>query len=53
MIYWAHHKTKTIIVRPLRENLGALGWTMERDDIERMRNEYPNQKDVSDVVPLG
>ncbi|MBI3955084.1 aldo/keto reductase [Candidatus Gottesmanbacteria bacterium] len=36
----------------LRENLGAVGWEMEVDDIERLRCEYPGQKDVSDSVPL-
>src|SRR3989344_4373854 len=36
----------------LKDNLGALGWTMEKEDIERIRKEYPNQKYVSDTVPL-
>ncbi|MFA5050781.1 MAG: aldo/keto reductase [Patescibacteria group bacterium] len=35
------------------ENLGALGWNMKKEDIEKLRKEYPNQKDISDVVPLG
>lgn len=34
------------------ENLGAIGWYMEKDDIEKLRKEYPNQKDISDAVPL-
>ena len=37
----------------LEENLGALDWEMEPEDIERLRNEFPNQRDVSDAVPLG
>ncbi len=37
----------------LNENLGALGWNMEKEDIEKLRKEYPGQKLVSDVVPLG
>jgi len=37
----------------LEENLGALGWKMEIEDIERLRNEFPNQQDVSDAVPLS
>ena len=37
----------------LEENLGAIGWEMESVDIERLRKEYPHQKDVSDAVPLG
>lgn len=45
--------SKTRDVDHLEENLGALGWMMDQDDIERMRSEYPNQKDVSDTVPLG
>ena len=36
----------------LKENLGAVGWEMEVDDIEILRCEYPGQKDVSDSVPL-
>lgn len=36
----------------LQENLGAVGWTMEADDIERLREGYPEQIDVSDAVPL-
>lgn len=45
--------SKTRDVHHLEENLGALGWMMDRGDIERMRGAYPNQKDVSDTVPLG
>jgi diketogulonate reductase-like aldo/keto reductase len=44
---------KTSNVEHLRENLGAIGWEMEQGDIERLRLEYPNQKDSSDAVPLG
>lgn len=44
--------SKTRHVNHLNENLGALGWKMEEDDIERLRKEYPNQKDISNVVPL-
>ena len=36
----------------LKENLGALGWQMAAEDIKRLRKEFPDQKDVSDVVPL-
>jgi diketogulonate reductase-like aldo/keto reductase len=35
----------------LNENLGALGWQMAEEDIERLRREFPDQKDVSDAVP--
>jgi diketogulonate reductase-like aldo/keto reductase len=44
--------TKTSDATHLRESLGAVGWTMERDDIERLRREFPGQLDVSDRVPL-
>lgn len=45
--------SKTRHIEHLNENLSALDWTMEKADIERLRNEYPDQQDVSDAVPLG
>jgi len=36
----------------LKENLGAIGWKMDSEDIEKMRREFPNQQFVSDAVPL-
>ncbi len=36
----------------IEENLGAIDWKMEKEDIERLRKEFPNQQDVSDRVPL-
>lgn len=36
----------------LKENLGALGWSMEKDDIERLDKEFPDQQAISDAVPL-
>jgi diketogulonate reductase-like aldo/keto reductase len=36
----------------LRENLGAIGWTMDKEDVERIRRDFPNQKDVSDAISL-
>ena len=44
--------SKTSNIEHLQENLGAIGWTMEAEDIERVRKEFPNQKLVSDAVPL-
>ena len=44
---------KSSHVEHLKENLGAVGWQMEEKDIERLRREYPDQKDESDSVPLG
>ncbi len=43
---------KTSTVEHLMENLGAVDWTMKNDDIERIRAEFPDQKTVSDAVPL-
>lgn len=45
--------SKTRDKQHLLENFGALGWHMENEDIDRLRNEYPDQEDISDVVPLG
>lgn len=39
-------------VSHIKENLGALGWGMEEEDIERLKKEFPGQMDVSDAVPL-
>lgn len=44
--------SKTTNTEHLKENLRAIGWQMEKEDIERLRTEYPNQEDVSDTVPL-
>ncbi|MBI3335166.1 MAG: aldo/keto reductase [Candidatus Portnoybacteria bacterium] len=40
-------------VEHLKENLGGVGWQMEQDDIERLRNEFPHQQSTSNAVPLG
>ncbi|MCA9352845.1 aldo/keto reductase, partial [Patescibacteria group bacterium] len=45
--------SKTRHKEHFQENLGSISWTMESTDIERLRNEYPNQQDISDSVPLG
>ncbi|TSC86509.1 MAG: Uncharacterized protein G01um10148_495 [Parcubacteria group bacterium Gr01-1014_8] len=37
----------------LKENLGAIEWEMDTEDIERLRLEFPDQKDISDAVPLA
>jgi diketogulonate reductase-like aldo/keto reductase len=44
--------SKTSNVEHLKENLGAVGWTMNAEDIERVRSDFQDQKDVSDAVPL-
>ncbi|MDB9518826.1 aldo/keto reductase [Roseofilum reptotaenium CS-1145] len=33
----------------LEENLGALGWEMEAEDIEKLRSLFPEQQTISDV----
>lgn len=45
--------SKTSHKEHLMENLGAIGWEMESEDIERLRKEFPGQQAVSDAVPLG
>jgi diketogulonate reductase-like aldo/keto reductase len=45
--------TKTTNVEHLKENLGFIGWHMEPEDAERLRKEFPDQQNISDVVPLG
>ncbi|MDP3986466.1 MAG: aldo/keto reductase [Candidatus Veblenbacteria bacterium] len=37
----------------LKDNLGAIGWQMETEDIERLRRDFPEQEAVSDSIPLG
>lgn len=44
---------KTTSIEHLEENLGALGWELEREDIEQLTREFPNQKSVSDRVPMN
>lgn len=36
----------------LEENLGALDWQISKEDIEKLRKEFPNQQSISDAVPL-
>lgn len=45
--------SKTSNAAHLTENLGALDWQMDREDIERIRLEFPDQRPVSDSVPLN
>ncbi len=44
---------KTSDVGHLKENLGAVGWTMDAEDVELIRQEFPDQQLVSDAVPLN
>lgn len=45
--------SKTSSPEHLKENLGAIDWQMDDEDIELIRKEFPDQKDVSDAVPLN
>ncbi|MCP3964887.1 MAG: aldo/keto reductase [Lentisphaerae bacterium] len=40
-------------VKHIEENMGAVGWSMHADDINRLRHEFPGQIKISDVVPLS
>jgi diketogulonate reductase-like aldo/keto reductase len=44
--------SKTSSVEHLHENLGAIGWNLRDEDIERVRSEFPDQLFVSGAVPL-
>lgn len=37
----------------LDENIGAVGWKLLPEDIEYLREKFPNQKSKSDVYPLS
>ncbi|MCA9327322.1 aldo/keto reductase [Candidatus Saccharibacteria bacterium] len=43
---------KTSSPEHLEENLGALGWELETADWQQLADEFPNQRLVSDRVPL-
>ena len=36
-------------VEHLKENLGAIGWQMDKVDIEILRKEFPNQREIGDA----
>lgn len=44
---------KTTQVEHLEENLDAIGWELSSDDMDRLAREFPDQKQVSDRVPLN
>ena len=43
---------KTSSLEHLKENLGSIDWSLSESDIERIRQEFPEQKSASDAVPL-
>jgi diketogulonate reductase-like aldo/keto reductase len=38
--------------RSLRDNLGAVGWYLQPEEIEKLRAQFPNQEKVSNREPL-
>lgn len=45
--------SKTGSLDHLKENLGAFDFTIEEGDIEKLRNDFPDQQPISDAVPLN
>jgi diketogulonate reductase-like aldo/keto reductase len=43
---------KTTSVKHLEENLGALGWELSKEDMEKLTKDFPGQYFTSDRVPL-
>jgi diketogulonate reductase-like aldo/keto reductase len=39
-------------IKHLEENLGAVGWQLDYEEIEKLRMGFPGKIEVSDVVPL-
>lgn len=44
--------SKTRDIDHLKENLGALGWAMEAEDINKLSKDFPEQENLSDVFIL-
>ncbi len=57
-INWLISQQNIIAITKMRkkehliDNLGALNWRMADEDIEKLRMDFPNQKEVSDRFPL-
>lgn len=45
--------TFTRSLEHLEENLGACGWSMDDEDVEMLRREFPDQLDVSSITPMA
>jgi len=45
--------SKSSNFKHLKENLGAINWEMEQEDVDYISQKYPNQEHVSSTVPLG
>lgn len=44
--------SKTTSINHLKENLGSVGWELEKEDREKLTQEFPNKQTISDSVPL-
>ena len=44
---------KSSNIEHLKENLGSFGWSMNPEDIEKLKTEFPDQKFISDTVTLA
>ncbi len=44
--------SKTSTIEHLRENLGAIGWKMDKEDVEKLRKDFPEKQEKSDYLPL-
>lgn len=55
---WVISQPNTVTLSTMRnpehivENIGALDWRLDNDDVEMLRRHFPGQKMVSDAVPL-
>lgn len=55
---WVISQPNTVTLSTMRnpehivENIGALDWRLDNDDVEMLRRHFPGQKKVSDAVPL-
>ncbi len=45
--------TKTSNQEHLKENLGAVDWTMTHEDVEKLRINFSHQENISDTIPLA
>ncbi len=44
--------SKTSTIGHLKENLGAIGWQIDKEDIEKLRKDFPNQQEKAENLPL-
>ena len=58
-INWLVSQKNVIAISKMRrkehliDNLGALSWRMDSNDVEKLRADFPNQKEISDRFPLS